>query len=509
METVYVLVSVKHLILQEERKYFRDCFLQSLNLLIMYYKLNNYVFVRKINNHLKIWDKLNDRNCIGDISAYLFLKHLNYEPKYINDIVLEISKEFVGNVDFEQIKKDAINLFEQLNKSEFIAIGNSPHECIKNSIKYSNSSYQRTKTEICDISKEKLDIFGKKYTENPMLQGVIIEITQICNERCVHCYIPHETKTTKMEDEDFFNLIDELKKLESVVDVKISGGECMTHPSFKNFISYVKKSGFHLTIMTNLTLLDNEIVQILKEGSMSKVQVSLFSLKSEIHDAITKRPGSLNTVLNNINILQKENIQVCIATQIMEINKDEIEDIYLFCKNNNFDINLDWTITAQQDGNTQNLVQRVNDISYYKKICLIRSKYENNFTSNYLESLKLPLKDKNSSLCSAGMNMLHISSNLDIHPCPGWMLKVGNLKNETIENIWNNSEKLKYVRNLTLQNFTKCSECNNRNTCTICLAQAFCENNDKFEVPEYICKMFKTINKSLFSMSLKSNSDSN
>ena len=464
----------------------------------MYYMLNNYIFIRVINNYLKIWNKLNNKNIIGDINSFIFLKHLSYEPKKLDSIVNDILKEYTSGCNYEIIKKDAINLFSQLERMGIVASGASSEACINNSILYSHSNNNKKKnSENCGLGTSVISKFDEEYAKNPVIQGVIIEITQICNEKCIHCYIPHEQKNIKMNDDEFYKIIDECKKIGTVVDIKISGGECMTHPSFKKFISYVKNAGFALTVMTNLTLLDDEIIDILKTGTQSKVQASLFSLSPEIHDKITTVPGSFNRVMKNLEALYEANIPVCIATQIMESNKNEIENIYKFVQKHNFEFNLDWTIMAQQDGNKQNLVKRVKDILSYRDICSIRCKYEDNFESSYCNAIKSPLRSPDSSLCSAGMNLLHINTNLDVHPCAGWMLIIGNLKKESLQHMWENSEDLKKIRNITLKDFPKCSECEDRNVCTICMAQTFVENNNHFEVPSYTCSMYKTIKKAL------------
>ena len=77
-----------------------------------------------------------------------------------------------------------------------------------------------------------------------------------------------------------------------VLSVTLSGGECMTHPKFKEYLRAAKKYDFYVNILSNLTLLDDEIIQIMKEGNVSSVQVSLYSMNPEHHDAITKLPGS-------------------------------------------------------------------------------------------------------------------------------------------------------------------------------------------------------------------------
>ena len=73
---------------------------------------------------------------------------------------------------------------------------------------------------------------------------------------------------------------------------------------------------------------------------------------------------------------------------------------------------------------------------------------------------------------------------------------MGNLKDTKLKDIWTSSEKLQKVRDVVLKDFPKCAQCDIRNLCSICMAQADLEmkaDNFKFEMPEYVCNMYKVI----------------
>jgi MoaA/NifB/PqqE/SkfB family radical SAM enzyme len=463
----------------------------------MYYQLNDYVFISLINNYLKLCDKLHNDDVIGDYNSYLFLKHLDYKPQHIEDVVIGICKEYSPEPLASVVYNDAITLFDEFEKKGYISKGKSETQCAINSKSFLD---QRITSDdiFCSQPNNALQVFENDYLQKPAVQGVMVEITKMCNERCVHCYIPHKDKKGDIKRDDFYRIVDECVKLGTVIDFKISGGECMLHPHFKDFIKYVKSNRLALTILTNLTLLDNEILDILKNGTFTKVQVSLFSLNPVIHDSITMINGSLQKTLINLDKLHNLNIPVCIATQIMESNKSSLEDIYQYVEKRNFDLNLDWSIMSQEDGNTENLVNRVNDINYYSTICQTRMKCSKAFKENYKSFLSAPLRSPDSSLCSAGMNFLHIDSNLNVHPCAGWTLSIGNLNDSSIHQIWSTSTILQNIRKITLADFPKCTNCSDRNVCTICMAQAYNENASKeYIVPAYICSMNKVIKKTV------------
>lgn len=457
----------------------------------MYYQLNNFTFIRNVNNYLQIVDKRDDSELIGDFSSWLFAKHLNYCPLDIDKIVNNICSEFVGNVDFSTVKNDAIDFFDSLVDYGLVSKNDQAKSPVEDVSKTNNQAKQATL-----LSKEQMEQFQTMKNQKPCLQNIIIEITQKCNERCVHCYIPHENKNSIMSDKDFYAIVDMCGGIETILNVRITGGECMSHPSFKNYIRYVKDKGFALTLLTNLTLLDDETIYILKEGTLSQVQVSMFSVNPEIHDRITAVPGSLEKTMKNIEKLKAAGVPVSIATQAMEINKDSIERLYEYTIKHGFNLRCDWTIIAKENRNSENLSYRIRDLSNYKNICKSRLKHCDGYEKELRKALSRDPKPETSHLCNAGTNGLYIDTNLKVHPCPGWDLIVGDLKSDSLSDIWNKSEKLQKVRDVVLKDFPKCAKCDIRNLCSICMAQADMEkvaNDFKFEMPEYVCSMYRVI----------------
>lgn len=454
----------------------------------MYYIINRFVFVRNIYNYMLIVDKRNDNELIGDYTSYLFVKHLDYTPQHIDSIVSKICSEFDGEIDNEIVKNDAVALFDRLSEFGLIQKSNNP-------IDFGEANIYAKSPKVL-LPESELSKFVDHRKQHPVLQNISVEITQKCNERCVHCYIPHETKNIKMSDEDFYKIVDLCCELQTIVNFRVTGGECMSHPSFKRFIKYVKDKGFALSVLTNLTLLDDEIVDILKQGTLSNIQVSMFSANPEIHDKTTMLPGSLEKTLKNIEKLENAGIPFSIATQAMELNKNEIEGLHEFAKKHNCNLRCDWTIIAKENRNNDNLSYRISDLSNYKHICKTRLKYIDGFKEELRKELSREAKVDTTHLCNAGTNGLYIDTTLKVHPCPGWDLCVGDLKKETLSNIWNESTILQKVRNVILKDFPKCAKCDIRNLCSICMAQADLEktaNNFTFEMPEYVCDMYRVI----------------
>jgi len=96
--------------------------------------------------------------------------------------------------------------------------------------------------------------------------------------------------------------------------------------------------------------------------------------------------------------------------------------------------------------------------------------------------------------CGVGIDTCCMVANGNVYPCPGWQGYVcGNLNEDTLENIWNNSKAMNWVRNIRRGDMSQCSECSNRDFCSPCLSRFANESQDgnPLEVPSHFCDVAK------------------
>jgi len=86
-----------------------------------------------------------------------------------------------------------------------------------------------------------------------------------------------------------------------------------------------------------------------------------------------------------------------------------------------------------------------------------------------------------------------------VYPCAGWQnYIVGNVKEKSLQEIWEDSEKVKYLRSLCKKDFPKCIQCPEKEFCTMCMVRNSNEHpqGDPLVVNEYYCSIAK-INKNI------------
>lgn len=446
---------------------------------IIFRNYGNFGFLTSNRNYR--YKKLNEppeiiNDLITSESGAAFLSVLTWIPQSIDVILNKLCKLF-PNIDRETLVQDAYEYYSSLIENSFIASGNTPDECQKNALS-SHHPYNTHRPESApqsSTSSDPIDI-DSYFDNRPQLTRLHIEITSQCNERCVHCYIPHHNKTNAMPSEMLFDILEQAKKL-NVINITISGGEPLSHPDFLNFLKKCNLYNMSVNILSNLTLLTPEIIDEMKQNPLLSVQTSIYSMDETIHDTITNCPGSLTKTKTAVLLLLRNNIPVQISCPIMKQNKHCFRDVIQWGKQHSIQVNSDYVIIARYDHSTDNINCRLCEEDIKE---IIKQDYSTGLLS--LEETRNEYETKKNMqaedyICSVCSTSLCISETGNVYPCAGWQDYVlANINDYTLYEIWNKSKKIKYLRNLRRCDIPECLECDSKESCSVCLVRNANEN---------------------------------
>lgn len=448
----------------------------------------------------------NNGNYIGDKilseSGAVFLSALSRKPQTLDELAKKINKQFT-DVDIRTIKNDAREFYYMLERDGFIVSGETLQECNEKDIRF---SYKLLEPEI--IKKDSTTMHPEKSTQDfleeyfkdkPQLTNLHIEITSNCNERCVHCYIPHDNKLSDIEPDLFYDVLKQCKDMR-LLHLTLSGGEPMLHKNFCDFLRKCKEYDFSVNVLSNLALLNDEIIKEMKTNPLLGVQVSLYSMNSNIHDEITQVKGSFEKTKNAILKLIENDIPLQISCPILKQNKNCYDDVIKWAKKHKIQVGYDYVIIARYNHTTQNLSNRlsINEIKEVINDIVVND-------TKYLEQMESEAEKKknitsNDFVCSVCHSSICIADNGNVYPCAGWQdYIVGNVKETSLNDIWDNSEKVQYLRGLHKRDFPKCIQCPDKEFCTMCMVRNANEHplGDPLAVNEYFCNIAKLNKKML------------
>lgn len=461
----------------------------------MLMRLSKNTFVRFYGPYTYIRNRYGNQDFMFKNSD-CFFKHIGRIVREESEIISSIVSEF-SDVDAKIIKSDFSTLITPLVRMGLIVCGNTIDEVDQADCNFSYKSAKEVSigrdAVIAEDEYSEMPqcVLGNYFREHPTLFDLQLDITQACTERCVHCYVP-EFNPLFLPYNKCRDVVDEFRDMGGLM-LGISGGECMLHPDFKKIVAYAREKDLIVSILSNLTLCDDEMVNFLKD-QQTFVQVSLYSMNPKVHDCITQRNGSWVKTKAAIEKLHDEDVPVRISCPTMRQNFKEYLDVLKYAESLDIPAQTDFIMMAKSNHDTSNLNNRLT-LDQTKSLLEmiigdelpVESEY---FDPKHKSNLKTPEERAEEPLCGAGVDKLCLNANGNYYPCSGFQdYSVGNCFNQDLRDVWDNSPQLKYIRGLRGKDIPKCVHCDNRNYCSMCLVRNFNETGDMLKVADHFCKV--------------------
>lgn len=336
---------------------------------------------------------------------------------------------------------------------------------------------------------------------------VVWNYTKHCNLRCEHCYENAGPGAMKDEltTEEAKRVIDEFEDA-GVVAIAFSGGEPLLRNDIFEIASYAKSKGFFISVATNGTVITREVAKKMK-NVFDYVEISLDGFE-EVHDRFRGVPGAWRLTCEGIKNSVAEGIDTCVALTATRSNLQEIPKLVDFIEQElgakrvimfNYvpvgrgrDI-VDQDLSPQERHKLLNYLYTKMVDSDCKMICYstapqysmislefaygaygASSIVPTHFTS---EGAMRALRGRTKSLadflggCGAGRLYCGLEPNGDITPCVFMPIKLGNIRDVRLRDVWHSSELLWKLRDR--EALKGCGECKYRYTCGGCRARAY------------------------------------
>jgi radical SAM protein with 4Fe4S-binding SPASM domain len=309
---------------------------------------------------------------------------------------------------------------------------------------------------------------NKCLVSSPLWVG--LKVTPYCNMKCIHCWA--DLKGEVRTKNEIFDAIDKFRNLQ-VLHVTLSGGEPFLRDDIFEVIEYVKAKRMCLEMFTNGTFLTKEVCnkldRILNKDTDS-IQVSFDAASSDTYKA-QRGINKLEKVIQGIKLAKEYGLTVRTNFTATPINVKEIYDSYKMAN----DLNVDtFSISHVYDLHKGvDLYDSTKLEEYLAQInkCIV---HESEFNTKLRIFTPMEFLAMNSKVCENLDNDLKIinydllltwfiNSNGDIYPDVTLevdKLKIGNIYDNTVEEITNNAKKINeylYERNLTKEKCKRCS----------------------------------------------------
>lgn len=278
-------------------------------------------------------------------------------------------------------------------------------------------------------------------------------LSEICNLKCLHCYQEnHKPIQLKYEQlEDIYNQYKELlKKMKMKGHINITGGEPLCNPYFFKILDLIKEDSNNISfsILTNGTLINEEIAKKIKSYNPYYVQVSLEGGK-KINDYIRGK-GTYKKIGEGITNLKKQDIFTSISFTATKLNYKEFPKVVKYARK--YKVNNVWSDRYIPLGDIdKELTLNLDETRQYLEIMnnernKLMEKKNNITTISMYRALQFQMTNDFAYGCTAGDTLLTVMENGDLVPCRRMPIVVGNLLKDNMYDLYKNNNVLKELR---------------------------------------------------------------
>lgn len=157
------------------------------------------------------------------------------------------------------------------------------------------------------------------------------ELTPTCTLNCDMCFIHTERNVVERHGgllplQQWLDWAEQLQDMGTLF-ILLTGGEPMLYPHFKELYTRLREMGFILTLNTNGTLIDNEMVRILQTHKPRRVNVTLYGSSRETYGRLCHNPQGYTLCVEALKRLKKAGIDVKLNVSIVRKNEKDYDEI--------------------------------------------------------------------------------------------------------------------------------------------------------------------------------------
>ncbi|MDD5726745.1 MAG: radical SAM protein [Patescibacteria group bacterium] len=316
------------------------------------------------------------------------------------------------------------------------------------------------------------------------------DITSVCNLNCKHC---REKATTSNARDNL-----DLQQCKSLIDqivawktrtLSVAGGEPLLSPLIWDVLAYGAGKFERLVISSNGTTITSETAKRLK-SYVTCAQISIDGACAETHDNMRGK-GNFAHAMRGIQLLQDAGVQPAVRMTVHGGNMHEVTafvdlahdlglpDAYLRRVIPSGNAKQLSPLSAQDLKRTlgeaikhgQEIGMHVASADYFCQITFnqkAREKAEKTQAAN----------GKVIGGCAIGIKSFYVMQNGIIAYCPYLPIFCGDLRQDTLEKIWQTSQMLKVARSIRYNLKGKCNTCQYKFACGGCRAYAHATTGD-------------------------------
>lgn len=165
----------------------------------------------------------------------------------------------------------------------------------------------------------------------PLLSWLDVELTHRCNNKCMHCCVnlPAADKTA-LENEsstgDLCRILREAADL-GTLQVRMTGGEPLLRPDFRELYLYARKLGMRVLIFTNGRLITPDLADLfIRVPPLVPIEITVFGMHRRSYESVSGVQGSFAEFRTGLDLLLERDVPFVVKGVLLPPNRTERQE---------------------------------------------------------------------------------------------------------------------------------------------------------------------------------------
>jgi radical SAM protein with 4Fe4S-binding SPASM domain len=329
-----------------------------------------------------------------------------------------------------------------------------------------------------------------------------IELTERCNNSCIHCSInlpagDINSRSREFDTDEWKNILRQAADL-GIMTVRFTGGEPLLRHDFPELYLFARRIGLKALLFTNARLITSQIADMLADiPPLEDIEISVYGMKKESYEAITGASGSYAEFRNGMQSLLDRNIPFVVKGALLPPNKNETAEF------NAWAATIPWMedtpplssmffdLRGRRDSASKNRLISELRVSPDEAMAIL-SEHTESYRREMAEFFDRFTTPSSDLLFTCGIGPACIDAYGSLQPCMTlrhpdltYDLKKGTLK-EALTSVFPRVREMRASNRLYLE---RCAQCFLKPMCDQCPAKSWSEHGTLDTPVEYLCNI--------------------
>jgi radical SAM protein with 4Fe4S-binding SPASM domain len=337
----------------------------------------------------------------------------------------------------------------------------------------------------------------------PPLDSLDMELTERCNNNCIHCYInlPRDdldAQQRELSTEEIQKILQEAVSL-GCLTVRFTGGEPLLREDFEDLYVFARKLGLGVALLTNATLITSALAKVFAHiPPLTPIEVTLYGMKRSSYESVTRVSGSFEAAWHGIHLLLEQKIPFVVKGALLPPNSEEIEEFESWAStipwmDTTPSYNLFFELRARRDSKQKDQFIKGLRLSPEEVVAFF-SRGQEKYLREMREFCSKFTRPSGTNIfsCGAGIRGGCVDAYGYLQPC--LMLRhpdtVYNLKKGSLKNALTNFfPKIRQMKATNPDYLVRCARCFLKGLCEQCPARSWMEHGTLDTPVDYHCEI--------------------